>query len=185
MYGDSESLLGKWFALYPERRADIFLATKFALRFRKKLDGNFGLLVDSSPEYCRQQCEASLKRLGTEYIDLYYVHRVDGRTPVEKTMGELVKLKEYVEFKQWCGEFQVMFGADAETGRARSATLAYPLLRRTRSAVHTPSTPWPPTRSSTPHGHWRSRDPTGNTFCRRAVSWASPCLRTHHWAGES
>jgi aryl-alcohol dehydrogenase-like predicted oxidoreductase len=93
MYGDSEDLLGKWFTLHPERRPDIFLATKFGLRVGRKDDGTVGLIVDSSPDYCRQQCEASLKRLGTEYIDLYYVHRVDGKTPIEKTMGELVKLK--------------------------------------------------------------------------------------------
>ncbi|KAK0646842.1 NADP-dependent oxidoreductase domain-containing protein [Cercophora newfieldiana] len=94
MYADSEDLLGKWFALHPERRSDIFLATKFGLRVGLKEDGTYGLLIDSSPEYCRQQCEASLKRLGTDYIDLYYVHRVDGKTPIEKTMAELVKLKE-------------------------------------------------------------------------------------------
>jgi aryl-alcohol dehydrogenase-like predicted oxidoreductase len=86
MYGDSEDLLGKWFKLHPERRGDIFLATKFGLKA--------GLVVDSSPEYCRQQCERSLERLGIEFIDLYYIHRVDDKTPIEKTMAELVKLKQ-------------------------------------------------------------------------------------------
>ncbi|KAK5655270.1 hypothetical protein OQA88_5837 [Cercophora sp. LCS_1] len=94
MYADSEDLVGEWFRLHPERRKDIFLATKFGLRFGMRDDGSMGLTIDSSPEYCRQQCEASLKRLGTDYVDLYYVHRVDGKTPVERTMGELVKLKE-------------------------------------------------------------------------------------------
>ncbi|KAK3334145.1 NADP-dependent oxidoreductase domain-containing protein [Cercophora scortea] len=88
MYGDSEDLLGKWFARHPERRDDIFLASKFGLKF-----GPNGLTVDSSPAYCRQQCEASLKRLGVKHIDLYYIHRVDRETPIEKTMEELVKLK--------------------------------------------------------------------------------------------
>ncbi|KAK0671309.1 NADP-dependent oxidoreductase domain-containing protein [Cercophora samala] len=88
MYADSEDLLGKWFALHPERRADIFLATKFALSY-----GPNGLNIDSSPAYCRQQCEKSLRRLGTSYIDLYYIHRVDGKTPIEHTMAELVRLK--------------------------------------------------------------------------------------------
>lgn len=89
MYADSEDLVGKWFALHPERRPDIFLATKFGLR-----PGARGLAIDSSPEYCRQQCENSLRRLGTDYIDLYYIHRVDGKTPIERTMAELVKLKQ-------------------------------------------------------------------------------------------
>ncbi|KAK4186699.1 NADP-dependent oxidoreductase domain-containing protein [Podospora australis] len=94
MYADSEDLLGKWFALHPERRADIFLATKFGLR-----PSSTGLLVDSSPEYCRQQCENSLKRLGIQQIDLYYIHRVDGKTPIENTMVELVKLKKEGKIK--------------------------------------------------------------------------------------
>jgi aryl-alcohol dehydrogenase-like predicted oxidoreductase len=94
MYGDSEDLLGKWFAQHPERRADIFLATKFGLWPGVRDDGTRGLTIDSSPEHCRQQCEKSLQRLGVDYIDLYYIHRVDGKTPIEKTMEELVKLKQ-------------------------------------------------------------------------------------------
>lgn len=92
-YGDSELLLGKWFASDPSRRASIFLASKFGL---KTDPATGGIQVDSSPAYCREQCEESLRRLGTGWIDLYHVHRVDGRTPVEETMGELVRLKEYV-----------------------------------------------------------------------------------------
>ena len=51
-------------------------------------------VVDSSPESCRAYCEASLAKLGTDYIDLFYVHRFDGKTPVEKTMEGLVQLKK-------------------------------------------------------------------------------------------
>jgi len=94
--------VGKWFKLHPERRADIFLATKFALRGGIRKDGTPGLLVDSSPERCRQQCENSLKDLNVDSIDLYYVHRVDGETPVEKTMEELVKLKKYAVLLPLC-----------------------------------------------------------------------------------
>ncbi|KAL2195357.1 Aldo/keto reductase-like protein [Corynascus similis CBS 632.67] len=99
MYGDSEDLLGKWFALHPERRADIFLASKFGLSFGVRDDGSRGIIINSSPEYCRAQCEKSLRRLGVESIDLYYIHRVDGKTPIEKTMAELVKLKEEGKIK--------------------------------------------------------------------------------------
>ena len=113
LYGDSEDLLGRWFKLReyrmptspalaisltsvedPERRSDIFLATKFGLKAQRK-DGKVSMTVNSTPENARERCEASLKRLNTDYIDLYYVHRVDGKTPIEKTMQELVKLKRY------------------------------------------------------------------------------------------
>lgn len=93
-YGDNEDLLGKWFQLHPERRQDIFLASKFGISFGTRKDGTPGLVVNSTPEYCREHCETSLRRLATSYIDLYYIHRVDGETPIEKTMEELVKLKK-------------------------------------------------------------------------------------------
>jgi aryl-alcohol dehydrogenase-like predicted oxidoreductase len=50
--------------------------------------------IRSDPEYVRQACETSLKRLGTSYIDLYYCHRVDGKTPIEKTVEAMAQLKK-------------------------------------------------------------------------------------------
>ncbi|PNS20007.1 Pyridoxal reductase [Sphaceloma murrayae] len=89
MYLDNEDLIGKWLAQNPDKRKDIFLATKFA---NKTLpDGTRA--VDSTPEYCRQACEKSLKRLGIPTIDLYYAHRLDGKTPVEKTVEAMAQLK--------------------------------------------------------------------------------------------
>ncbi|TRX96879.1 hypothetical protein FHL15_002185 [Xylaria flabelliformis] len=88
VYGDSEDTIGKWFKLHPERRAGIFLATKFGL----KPDGAGGLVVDSSPEYCRQSIESSLKRLGVDQIDLYYMHRANPEVPIEKTVGTMKEL---------------------------------------------------------------------------------------------
>lgn len=88
VYGDNEDLLGKWFAANPSKRKDIFLATKFALK-------NRGAEVDSSPEYVKEAIEKSLKRLGIDYVDLYYCHRVDQKTPIELTvqaMADLVNL---------------------------------------------------------------------------------------------
>ncbi|KAJ2997264.1 hypothetical protein NUW58_g696 [Xylaria curta] len=87
-YGDSEETIGKWLKLHPERRADIFLATKFGLR----PDESGGLTVDSSPEYCRQCVEGSLKRLGVDQIDLYYMHRANPNVPIEKTMHAMREL---------------------------------------------------------------------------------------------
>ncbi|KAK0447374.1 NADP-dependent oxidoreductase domain-containing protein [Desarmillaria tabescens] len=84
-YFDSEDLIGKWFKRNPEKRDSIFLATKFGFT----MQGARG-----DPEYVKQQCYTSLKRLGVDYIDLYYQHRVDPNTPIEKTveaMAELVK----------------------------------------------------------------------------------------------
>jgi len=93
MYNDSEDLLGKWFARTGKRN-EIFLATKFANVMR---DG--AMVVDSSYEYAKQACEKSLKRLGVDSIDLYYCHRVDGKTPIEKTMQALVELKNEGKIK--------------------------------------------------------------------------------------
>ncbi|KAF4470235.1 alcohol dehydrogenase [Fusarium albosuccineum] len=97
-YGDSEVLVGKWFALRPERRQDIFLATKFGTRV-KALNENPVVEFDTSPAYAREACERSLKRLVIESIDLYYIHRLDSKTPVEKTIEEMAKLKSEGKIK--------------------------------------------------------------------------------------
>lgn len=92
IYEDSEDLVGKWFKR-TGKRDEIFLATKFA---HKHIGEGTGPMVDSSPEYAREACEKSLKRLGVTTIDLYYVHRVDQVTPIEKTVEAMVQLKKYV-----------------------------------------------------------------------------------------
>jgi aryl-alcohol dehydrogenase-like predicted oxidoreductase len=95
MYGDSEDLLGKWFQANPEKRDHIFLATKFG---NKTLpDGS--RKVDSTPEYAKQACRESLRRIGVSHIDLYYCHRLDKQTPVEKTVQAMVKLKDEGKIK--------------------------------------------------------------------------------------
>lgn len=87
-----EDLLGKWFAANPDKRKHIFLATKFAAN-------TTGAPIDSSPEYCLQACDKSLKRLGLKQIDLYYVHRLDQKTPIEKTVEAMIQLKEQGKIK--------------------------------------------------------------------------------------
>lgn len=91
MYADSEDLIGKWFKRTGKRN-EIFLATKFANRTMPE-EGK-GRTVDSTPEYCKEACASSLKRLGVDCIDLYYCHRVDKKTPIEKTVQAMVELKE-------------------------------------------------------------------------------------------
>src|ERR1039458_6985778 len=85
--GDNEELIGKTIR---GRRHDVFLATKFA-NVRKKEDPGYWAL-SGKPEYVASACDASLKRLGVDYIDLYYQHRVDPATPIEDTVGAMAKL---------------------------------------------------------------------------------------------
>jgi aryl-alcohol dehydrogenase-like predicted oxidoreductase len=85
--GDNEELVGK--TIRP-RREEVFLATKFA-NIRKKDDPSYWV-ISGKPEYVRSACDASLKRLGVDYIDLYYQHRVDPETPIEETVGAMAEL---------------------------------------------------------------------------------------------
>ncbi|GJJ15293.1 hypothetical protein Clacol_009569 [Clathrus columnatus] len=83
-YADSESLIGKWFTRNPDKRADIFLATKFGL--------TADLGACGTADFLRASIEESLKNLKTDYVDLLYQHRVDPQTPIEVTVRELAKL---------------------------------------------------------------------------------------------
>ena len=89
LYGDCEDVLGKWFEKNPEKRDEIFLATKFGF-----LDATKPTNLRSDPEYVVEACDKSLKRMGIEMIDLYYCHRVDGKTPIEKTVEAMAELKK-------------------------------------------------------------------------------------------
>lgn len=72
------------------RRGDVVLATKFGIVRDPKNPAARG--VSGKPEYVRQSCEGSLRRLGVETIDLYYQHRVDPNTPIEETVGAMAQL---------------------------------------------------------------------------------------------
>lgn len=84
--GKNEILVGK---AIKGMRDKIFLATKFGNM--RGPNGEF-LGVNGKPEYVRSACEASLKRLGVDVIDLYYQHRVDPNTPIEETVGAMAEL---------------------------------------------------------------------------------------------
>jgi aryl-alcohol dehydrogenase-like predicted oxidoreductase len=90
--GDSENLIGKWFSSRPGKRQDIFIATKFNGIYAGQNQWSFR----GDAAYVGKACDKSLKRLGVNYIDLYYPHRLDGSTPVEHIVAEMVKLKELV-----------------------------------------------------------------------------------------
>jgi aryl-alcohol dehydrogenase-like predicted oxidoreductase len=88
MYGPfkNEELVGR---AIRDRRDDVVLATKFGSM--RGDDGAF-LGISGKPDYVRQACDASLKRLGVNHIDLYYQHRVDRTTPIEETVGAMADL---------------------------------------------------------------------------------------------
>jgi aryl-alcohol dehydrogenase-like predicted oxidoreductase len=91
IYGDTEELVGKWFTANPDKRKDIFLTTKFGFAGQ---DDKGGFVARSDKEWVKMACESSLKKFQTEYIDLYYCHRVDGKTPIEETVKAMVELKK-------------------------------------------------------------------------------------------
>ena len=83
----NEELVGRAIA---GRRDQVVLATKFGI-VRDPVDPSFRGL-NGTPGYVRRACEASLRRLGTDHIDLYYLHRVDPKTPIEDTVGAMAEL---------------------------------------------------------------------------------------------
>ncbi|MFE4712312.1 aldo/keto reductase [Paenibacillus sp. NPDC056722] len=83
--GENEELLGR---ALKGRRDGVILATKFAA----VVGENGAVSVNGRPEYVKAACDASLKRLGVDHIDLYYQHRVDPDTPIEETVGAMADL---------------------------------------------------------------------------------------------
>lgn len=95
VYGVSERQVGK---ALQGRRDKVTLATKFG--FKTGVSANerrdaAEVPVNGSARYVRQACDASLERLGVDYIDLYYLHRVDPRTPIEETVGAMADLVKH------------------------------------------------------------------------------------------
>src|SRR4051794_5495797 len=83
-WGHNEEPVGR---AIKDRRTKVVLATKFG-----NLGGRGGKVADGRPDYVISACEASLKRLGVEVIDLYYQHRVDPTVPIEETVGAMARL---------------------------------------------------------------------------------------------
>jgi aryl-alcohol dehydrogenase-like predicted oxidoreductase len=86
--GHNEGLVARFM---DGRRDQLVLATKFGNRLDRETSGR---TLDASPAYIRQAVEASLTRLKTDRIDLYYMHRLDPETPIEDTVGEMARLKD-------------------------------------------------------------------------------------------
>src|SRR6202047_5399356 len=110
----NEELLGRF--LRGVARDGVIIATKFGFRFSP--DGVRG--VDSSPENVRRACDASLKRLGIETIDLYYQHRVDPKVPIEETVGAMAELVS-------AGKVRTIGLSEAGPETLRRATKVHPI----------------------------------------------------------
>jgi aryl-alcohol dehydrogenase-like predicted oxidoreductase len=112
--GRNEELIGRALA---ERRSEVFLATKFG-NVRGE-DGSFRG-VNGRPEYVRSACEASLRRLGVDVIDLYYQHRVDPEVPIEETVGAMAELVA-------AGKVRYLGLSEAGTATIRRAHSVHPI----------------------------------------------------------
>ncbi|QPG75293.1 hypothetical protein FOA43_002644 [Brettanomyces nanus] len=87
-YGESERFIGEFLKKYNIPREDIFLCTKFGF---KKNGSN--QVIDGSPEYCKMAFDRSLKNLGVDYVDLYYLHRVDPNVPIEDSVSAMAEIR--------------------------------------------------------------------------------------------
>jgi aryl-alcohol dehydrogenase-like predicted oxidoreductase len=116
MYGPftNEKLVGKAIA---DRRDNVILATKFGVKRNEQ--GDY-LGLNSKPDYVRSACDASLKRLGLDYIDLYYQHRVDPEVPIEETVGTMAELVK-------AGKVRYIGLSEAEPEIIRRAHAVHPI----------------------------------------------------------
>lgn len=112
--GRNEQLLAK---ILKTRRAEVVLATKFGNV--RAPDGKF-LGIDGSPQYVTAACEASLRRLGVDHIDLYYQHRVDRKVPIEETVGAMARLVE-------SGKVRYLGLSEASAATLRKAAAVHPI----------------------------------------------------------
>jgi aryl-alcohol dehydrogenase-like predicted oxidoreductase len=113
--GDNEELVGK---TIQGRRDEVFLATKFA-NIRTKENPN-AWSISGKPEYVKSACDASLKRLGLDHIDLYYQHRVDPETPIEETVGAMAELVK-------AGKVKYLGLSEASAATIRRAHKVHPI----------------------------------------------------------
>ena len=110
----NEMLVGKTIA---DRRDKVILATKFGIHRNEQ--GDF-LGLNSKPDYVRSACDASLKRLGLDYIDLYYQHRVDPEVPIEETVGTMEELVK-------AGKVRYLGLSEADPEMIRRAHAVHPI----------------------------------------------------------
>lgn len=110
--GHNETIVGK---AIKGRRGEIVLATKFG-----NVGGRGGKFADGRPEFVMTSCEASLKRLGVEVIDLYYQHRIDPDVPIEDTVGAMARLVQQ-------GKVRALGLSEASPKTIRRAQAVHPI----------------------------------------------------------
>ena len=113
-FGHNEQLIGKAIA---GRRDEIVIGTKFAA---KLTDDGKDITLDGRPEYVASACDASLRRLGVDVIDLYYCHRVDPKVPVEDTVGAMSRLVE-------AGKVRAIGLSEASAAQIHRAAAVHPI----------------------------------------------------------
>src|SRR5579862_3667904 len=112
--GENEILVGR---AIKTRRHEVILATKFGNV--RDSDGKW-LGVNGKPAYIRESLEKSLQRLGVDYVDLYYQHRVDPETPIEETIAEMARLVE-------AGKVRYIGMSEASAATIRRAAAVHPI----------------------------------------------------------
>jgi aryl-alcohol dehydrogenase-like predicted oxidoreductase len=139
MYGPfrNEELIGRVLA---GRRQQVVVATKFGF---VRGAGAAGRVLDTSPAYVRRACEASLRRLGVEVIDLYYAHRISPATPVEDTVGAMAELVR-------AGKVRAIGLSEVSAATLRRAAAVHPI-----AALQSEYSLW-----------WRGPEPEGLPACR-------------------
>ena len=130
--GHNEELVGR---AVRGRRDEVVLATKFGI----VTDEGGNMAADGRPEYVREQIDGSLKRLGVDHVDLYYLHRVDKDTPIEETIGAMAELVSE-------GKVRFLGISEPSAETVRRAHAVHPI-----SAIQTEYSLW-------------SRDPEGRVF---------------------
>lgn len=123
-HGHNEELIA---SVLKEWKGDVFLATKFGI-VREK--GKYERTINGRPEYVKQACENSLRRLKREIIDLYYIHRVDSNVPIEETVGAMAELVSQ-------GKVRYIGISEASSATIRRAHAVHPL-----AAVQTEYSLW-------------------------------------------
>jgi aryl-alcohol dehydrogenase-like predicted oxidoreductase len=111
---ENEKLIGRALG---DRRDEVTIATKASSRFE---DDGTAYGRDGSPEYIRRACDRSLRHLGTDVIDLYYLHRVDPQVPIEESVGAMAELVE-------AGKVRHIGLSEASAGTIRRAHAVHPL----------------------------------------------------------
>src|SRR6266567_4508292 len=127
-WGQNEELLGR---AIKGKRDRVLVATKFGQV--RSPDGK-GNLVDGRPAYVAEACDASLKRLGVDVIDLYYQHRVDPKVPIEDTVGGMSRLVERGKVR-FLGLSEA---APRPSGARRPSTPSAPCRASTRCSIASP-----------------------------------------------